>query len=399
MKKITSLILAVCMLFTIAYAADTQGHWATEEIKWAKEVKAMNGYPDGTFKPDDFITRAEALKTVTVLFNVTSEEKEFDDVKETDWHYTYIKDGHSVMPPFLGNNFNPDVEITRQDAIYAIVKAKFGEVTADETTVDFYKDAYKISDYAKTAVAFAKEKEIAIGYEDSTIRPDIPLTRAEFAKLLKVSYETVVEEEKVEPEVPEVEEEKVTVSNFIPVSSVSLTTNDNGNEVKQIDGIKTEKDVTFLSTESFDQEVKRGDTIIPVFNNKNFVKSVRILATCDGSTVNFGTEYMTEVNSTSNKSKYYFGEIESIERNTVTLKDNAKSTGSFGLDFVAKSDAETYFYYTGANERNNLYIDDKEALEFEDGNIYLGSEQVTTAFVVAREIDGKLAEMTIYVIK
>ena len=108
---------------------------------------------------------------------------------------------------------------------------------------------------------------------------------------------------------------------------------------------------------------------------------------------------MTEVNSTSNKSKYYFGEIESIERNTVTLKDNAKSTGSFGLDFAAKSDAETYFYYTGANERNNLYIDDKEALEFEDGNIYLGSEQVTTAFVVAREIDGKLAEMTIYVIK
>ena len=387
MKKIISLILAVCMLLTVAYAADTQGHWAAEEIKWAKEVKAMNGYPDGTFKPDDFITRAEALKTVTVLFNVTSEEKTFDDVKETDWHYTYIKDGHSVMPPVSGNTFNPDKEITRQDAIYAIVKAKFGEVTADETAVDLYKDAYKIADYAKTAIAFAKEKDIAIGYEDGTIRPDIPLTRAEFAKLLKVSYETVVEEE------------KVTVSNFIPVSSVSLTTNDNGNEVKQINGIKTEKDVTFLSTESFDTDIKRGDTIIPVFNSKNFVKSVRILASCDGSTVNFGTDYMTEVNTTSNKSKYYYGEIETIERNTVTLKDNAKSVGSFGLDFVAKADAETYFYYTGANERNNLYIDDKEALEFEDGNIYLGSEQVTTAFVVAREIDGKLTEMTIYVIK
>ena len=386
MKKLTSLILAVCMLLTVAYAADTQGHWATEEIKWAKEVKAMNGYPDGTFKPDDFSTRAEALKTVTVLFNVTSEEKTFDDVSENEWHYEYIKDGHSVMPPISGNTFNPDKEITRQDAIYAIVKAKFGEVSSDESVIT-YKDAYKIADYAKTAIAFAKEKEIAIGYEDGTIRPDISLTRAEFAKLLKVTYETVVEEE------------KVLVSNFIPVSSVSLSINDNGNEVMKIDGLKTEKDVTFLSTESFDTEVKRGDTIIPVFNNKNFVKSVKILATCDGSTVNFGTEYMTEVNTTSNKSKYYFGEIENIERNMVTLKDNAKSVGSFALDFVAKGDAETYFYYTGANQRNNLYIDDKEALEFEDGNIYLGSEQVTTAFVVAREIDGKLTEMTIYVIK
>lgn len=398
MKKIISLILAVCMLLTVAYAADTQGHWATEEIKWAKEMGVMNGYPDGTFKPDDFITRAEALKTVTVLFNVTSEEKTFDDVKETDWHYTYIKDGHSVMPPISGNTFNPDKEITRQDAIYAIVKAKFGEVSSDESVIT-YKDAYKIADYAKTAIAFAKEKEIAIGYEDGTIRPDIPLTRAEFAKLLKVSYETVVEEELPQPEVPEVEEEKVLVSNFIPVSSVSLSINDNGNEVMKIDGLKTEKDVTFLSTESFDTEVKRGDTIIPVFNNKNFVKSVKILATYDGSTVNFGTEYMTEVNTTSNKSKYYFGEIENIERNMVTLKDNAKSVGSFALDFVAKGDAETYFYYTGANQRNNLYIDDKEALEFEDGNIYLGSDQVTTAFVVAREIDGELTEMTIYVIK
>ena len=37
MKKIISLILAVCTLFTIAYATDTQGHWATEEINWAKE--------------------------------------------------------------------------------------------------------------------------------------------------------------------------------------------------------------------------------------------------------------------------------------------------------------------------------------------------------------------------
>ena len=162
MKKIISLILAVCMLLTVAYAADTQGHWATEEIKWAKEMGVMNGYPDGTFKPDDFITRAEALKTVTVLFNVTSEEKTFDDVKETDWHYTYIKDGHSVMPPISGNTFNPDKEITRQDAIYAIVKAKFGEVSSDESVIT-YKDAYKIADYAKTAIAFAKEKEIAIG--------------------------------------------------------------------------------------------------------------------------------------------------------------------------------------------------------------------------------------------
>ena len=213
-----------------------------------------------------------------------------------------------------------------------------------------------------------------------------------------MSYETVIEEE-IKPEKPEVEEQQVKVSNFIPVLSVSLTTNEDGYEVKQINGIKPEKDVTFLTTASFDGTIKKGDTIIPVFNNKNYVKSARILATCDGTTVNFGTEYMIDVNNTSNKSKYYYGEIENIERNTVILKDNAKSTGSFTLDFVAKSDAETYFYYTGANERNNLYIDDKEALEFADGNIYLGSEQVTTAYVVAREIDGELTEMTIYVIK
>lgn len=414
MKKIISILLILCMLFisTYAYSAerdenwesqnffsDTKDHWAAYDIYWVRLNELMIGYPDGTFLPDNNITRAEALKTVALLYGIESEAKEFADVKESDWFYPFIQIGHNAMPPFTDDNFYPNEDITRQDAIYAIVKARFGEVTADESTLGYFKDSYKIADYAKSYIAFAKEHGMAAGYEDNTIRPDSSITRAEFAKLLKFSTEIVIEEP-VEPAPPvQEDEEKVSVSNFIPVSSVSLTKDDNGNEVKQINGIKTVKDVSFLTTESFDMSLKKGDTVIPVFNSKNLVKNCRVLATLDGNTVVFGSEYMTDINKSSNKSKYYFGEIENIDRFIVTLKDDASSVGSNELEFVAKGDVETYIYYTGANERNNLYVGDLDELEFENGEIYLGSDLITKAYVVAREIDGIMSEMTIYAIK
>lgn len=41
---------------------DYIGHWAEEPIKWALDCKIMTGYPDGDFKPNDFMTRAEVAQ-------------------------------------------------------------------------------------------------------------------------------------------------------------------------------------------------------------------------------------------------------------------------------------------------------------------------------------------------
>lgn len=64
-KQITlflSLILLLTGLPEVSHAAgfkDIQGHWAQKNILWAEKEGYMKGYPDGTFRPNAPITRAE----------------------------------------------------------------------------------------------------------------------------------------------------------------------------------------------------------------------------------------------------------------------------------------------------------------------------------------------------
>ena len=71
MKKVISLILVMVMLCSsVVFAqpfADTKGHWAEEEIEKAYDNGSVNGNPDGTFRPDASISRAEFLKMLTAL--------------------------------------------------------------------------------------------------------------------------------------------------------------------------------------------------------------------------------------------------------------------------------------------------------------------------------------------
>ena len=93
MKKLISMLLAVVMLvsvLTITGAAagkysDVDGHWGQTYVEYYSEKGVVNGYPDGTFRPDDRITRAEAAQVLKNYFNFTGEGKGFIDVFPTDW--------------------------------------------------------------------------------------------------------------------------------------------------------------------------------------------------------------------------------------------------------------------------------------------------------------------------
>ena len=71
---------------------DTYDHWARHEIRAAVALGIVNGYPDGTFKPDDFISRAEAAKITAIFLNLQCDEQmpEFNDIDEECWANRYI---------------------------------------------------------------------------------------------------------------------------------------------------------------------------------------------------------------------------------------------------------------------------------------------------------------------
>ena len=54
---------------------DYDKHWAREDIDWAKEKGIAKGYPDGTFHPDEPITRAEAVVMLRRLYKLLGGER------------------------------------------------------------------------------------------------------------------------------------------------------------------------------------------------------------------------------------------------------------------------------------------------------------------------------------
>lgn len=74
---------------------DVTGHWAERYIAVLENLHILNGYQDNTFKPDDYITRAEAVKCINGMLGIDSsvyadEPNKFSDIDSTHWAYKDI---------------------------------------------------------------------------------------------------------------------------------------------------------------------------------------------------------------------------------------------------------------------------------------------------------------------
>ena len=70
---------------------DIKGHWAEEYINSFVELKYILGYPDGTFKPDNNISRAEFVVIINRIIKLSADPtKNLTDVDDTHWAYNEI---------------------------------------------------------------------------------------------------------------------------------------------------------------------------------------------------------------------------------------------------------------------------------------------------------------------
>lgn len=183
----TVLTLLLSSFSAMAAATDIQGHWAEKIIAKWMDAEKISGYPDGTFQPDNSVTRAEFTQ---ILYNilpknqVTNEsEHTFTDVSENDWFYTSVMQLMKLGVVAEAEQFHPESYITRQDAMTMIGRA-FSMNSFDTAAVEGFADYADIADYAAGYIAGLIEKGSVGGYEDNTIRPLAPITRAESVKIL-----------------------------------------------------------------------------------------------------------------------------------------------------------------------------------------------------------------------
>ena len=165
--------------------SDTFNHYSQEAVKFLSDKKIVNGYGDGTFRPDNFVTRAEFAKMIYGAFLIEGgNEVSFSDVTKSDWYYDSITNLAS-KGILLGDGtlFRPDELIMRQDATLIIsrILSYFGFEYENDSTV-FADDAY-ISDYAKDAVSKMKNAGIVVG-NGLNFSPLSDITRGEAAVLV-----------------------------------------------------------------------------------------------------------------------------------------------------------------------------------------------------------------------
>ncbi len=144
------------------------------------------GYDDGTFRPDNDMSRAEAAAIFARLISEQKGEKisgksSFKDVDNNEWYTEYLGylAKYDIINGYSDGTFKPDNSVTRAEFVAMAVRyyELFNDVTKTGYTVE-YVDVEK--DYwAYNDVAYAKHIGWLNGYADGTFRGDNNITRAE----------------------------------------------------------------------------------------------------------------------------------------------------------------------------------------------------------------------------
>ncbi len=162
---------------------DISGHWAEQNIKQLVAAGSVGGYPDGSFKPGNTITRAEFASMLVKAFQL--ENKGGRVFADTAAHWAKdsiaIATASGIVNGYDANTFGPDDLITREQMAVMIFKAAQLSEGGEETG---FADKQNISAWARQAVAAVVSNGIMNGYQDNTIQPQGKANRAEAATVI-----------------------------------------------------------------------------------------------------------------------------------------------------------------------------------------------------------------------
>ncbi|UUO14382.1 DUF1565 domain-containing protein [Dolichospermum heterosporum] len=176
------------------------GYWAKAYIEALASQNIIAGFPDGSFKPNEPVTRAQFAAIINKAFKPSATRKgiTFNDVKSNYWAYSAIQTASSS--PFLSGypdlTFKPEQQIPRVQAIVALANG-LGLTANTQTVINFYTDASQIPSYAVSPVAAATSRQLVINYP--TVKELAPQRQATRADIAAFVYQALVNAGRVQP--------------------------------------------------------------------------------------------------------------------------------------------------------------------------------------------------------
>ena len=153
---INSFVIMVALLVTSSvpafafYSDMTSNHWAYKQIKQLSEQSVVIGYPDGTFNPDENVTRAEfasmAIKALGQEHATIAQPVKFKDVNKNFWAYNAIQKAiyfDLISDPDKYGKFRPYDSVSRAEALTIAVNVLTTEQISEQKAKYVLSKAYK----------------------------------------------------------------------------------------------------------------------------------------------------------------------------------------------------------------------------------------------------------------
>lgn len=176
--------------------SDVENHWAKDAVNGMGSRMVINGTGDGLFSPDQAITRAEfaAIVVRSLGMKLEASAGDYSDVKAGDWYSSAVNaaDAYDLISGFGDGTFRPNDKITREEAMVIIARAMAvtgldAELSglSTEETLGTYQDAAQVSAWAQSSVAEVIASGIVSGRSGTELAPMANITRAEVAVVIE----------------------------------------------------------------------------------------------------------------------------------------------------------------------------------------------------------------------
>lgn len=195
---LSALISLVITIPACAYPDVTADHWAAKQIKDLTEKGVIVGYPDGSFQPDDNVTRAEfasmAIKALGQEHTTVAQPVKFTDIEPSFWAYDAVQKAlyfDLISCPPEGQPFRPDDTVTRAESISVAVNAltteQISDFKAKEVLSKKFADVNEVPEWFIIPAGKAAILDMLVtipSKNKAKIEAERPATRAEVAAIL-----------------------------------------------------------------------------------------------------------------------------------------------------------------------------------------------------------------------
>lgn len=205
-KRLRFLAAALCICLTIALLPttasaaqypDIKGHWAQATIERWSASGILNGYPDGSFHPNDKVTRGQLA---SILYRIWGAEPiqgfTYPDLPKSSWCYESLTTMNQYGVALNTDDMiKPDAPLTREEAFYMIAKAFSVGIESDtryDAHINYVSDFDQVSDFFTGRIFGMLHSGFVHGMSDGALRPKQSITRAEVMTVLNNMFDLYV---------------------------------------------------------------------------------------------------------------------------------------------------------------------------------------------------------------